>query len=1014
MRGVIAKWCGCWVSALLLLAAEGLYGQGAVGNSCDFVVPFAATAYENNMTVYMCAGSRAANVTVTYYIDLTVSEEVYHIPANGAVKLPLVNRDMMLPETEPGRDYSYKRTLRIHSDVPISAYAHYPYASASGGTNLIPVRSWGYFYNILDVPYDVKPGITITAAYDNTKIEIVPARTTAPTHPAGQPYVITMNKNEAFQVRLPGEGGGVVKEVTGSTVRSIPNESGITYPVSVTVNALSCVLKAGDYEGGSADFELEQENATCRWGKKYITAPFFNADQDLPTEQTMYTLYRIMVRNPATVVKRNGVAMTGLVNNRYYEYVTDKADYIEADEPVMMVQCMLTPKDAKYPIDYNGDGEMIMLSPMEDTGRRADFYIPPDEDIDYNYVTVIVPDGGLPSLRIDGSNSFTYTYPHPQKPGYTVVLKRWDIPQDRYCNVLCDTFFTGMVYALPKRKALAAQSIGFNINPSTYTEGDAMITGKGSDGLMQNFRCVNDSFRLVIKTEYIPQKIEWMLKGYPGLFPNNDNVVVNNPVPDSTVMRDGHTYRYFSLPMYHVFQKPGVYAIPVTVTSSMAPYCGNTQTYITEITALTSPVADFTYTATACLPFTVKLNAAQVPGDTSVITAWNWNLGDKVQATAAAENIYTTEGDKSITLRVTARNGCGDDTVKVIRLKDAIKPNADFQLPAVVCMPYDSARFVNKSTYTGTAPGGMSWQWNFGDASAISTIKDAVHHYNATQPYKVRLIATVSDGCSDTTTLDFATLVNRPKAGFEQSATELCVGSDVTLTDKSVPAAGSSIAQWQWLMGDGGGIISGLNITRRYSRPGNPFTISHFVISREGCRSDTATATIRVYDVPKAEAGPDKELVEGNRTQLDATVLVNGSATIVWSPPAGLSATNIERPYASPKADQLYYLTVTSGICSAYDSVWIKVLPDLKVPNAFTPNNDGNHDRWEIPGLNTYSGAMVQVFNRWGQKVFESKGYPVAWDGTAQGQPLPSGTYYYIIRPGGNKQPLNGVLTIIR
>lgn len=83
-------------------------------------------------------------------------------------------------------------------------------------------------------------------------------------------------------------------------------------------------------------------------------------------------------------------------------------------------------------------------------------------------------------------------------------------------------------------------------------------------------------------------------------------------------------------------------------------------------------------------------------------------------------------------------------------------------------------------------------------------------------------------------------------------------------------------------------------------------------------------------------------------------------------------------------------------------------------PNAFTPNNDGYNDVWNIKELLTNPLCKVTVFNRYGQTVYQSTGYSHAWDGTSQGKPLPTGTYYYIIDPKNGNATTSGPVTIIR
>ena len=86
----------------------------------------------------------------------------------------------------------------------------------------------------------------------------------------------------------------------------------------------------------------------------------------------------------------------------------------------------------------------------------------------------------------------------------------------------------------------------------------------------------------------------------------------------------------------------------------------------------------------------------------------------------------------------------------------------------------------------------------------------------------------------------------------------------------------------------------------------------------------------------------------------------------------------------------------------------------LVIPNAFSPNNDGINDVWDIPNLRDYPGSTVQIFNRSGQLVFTSNGYNKPWDGKYLGAPLPIGTYYYIIDPRNGIKTLSGSITILR
>ncbi|WP_374948969.1 cadherin-like beta sandwich domain-containing protein [Mucilaginibacter sp.] len=82
------------------------------------------------------------------------------------------------------------------------------------------------------------------------------------------------------------------------------------------------------------------------------------------------------------------------------------------------------------------------------------------------------------------------------------------------------------------------------------------------------------------------------------------------------------------------------------------------------------------------------------------------------------------------------------------------------------------------------------------------------------------------------------------------------------------------------------------------------------------------------------------------------------------------------------------------------------------VPNTFTPNGDGINDTWNIGDVDAYPNTTIEVFNRQGQKVFNSLGYGVPWDGTYKGLLLPPGSYYYLIK--NNVNTMSGNLMIIR
>jgi gliding motility-associated-like protein len=115
-----------------------------------------------------------------------------------------------------------------------------------------------------------------------------------------------------------------------------------------------------------------------------------------------------------------------------------------------------------------------------------------------------------------------------------------------------------------------------------------------------------------------------------------------------------------------------------------------------------------------------------------------------------------------------------------------------------------------------------------------------------------------------------------------------------------------------------------------------------------------------------------------------------------------------------------YSVVLTDAQSCKYEAEFeVPVTPEacitpVGVPNTFTPNGDDYNDLWVINHYEEYPEMEVAVFDRWGQRVFYSKGYEKPWDGTYQNQIVPPGVYYYTIKLNNGDAPFTGTLTIIR
>jgi len=161
-------------------------------------------------------------------------------------------------------------------------------------------------------------------------------------------------------------------------------------------------------------------------------------------------------------------------------------------------------------------------------------------------------------------------------------------------------------------------------------------------------------------------------------------------------------------------------------------------------------------------------------------------------------------------------------------------------------------------------------------------------------------------------------------------------------------------------------------------------------------------------------AGPDMTIVAGQSVTLDGS----GADTYSWNPTNTLSAPSSATPTATPTVTTTYTLTGSRDGCTSTDNVTIFISQPITAPNAFTPNGDGINDFWEISGINRFPNAIVEVYSRWGQRLFSSVGYATPWNGTHNGDYIPEGTYYWVIQLNDSSiedsEPITGYVAIVR
>jgi|SRR6185437_4703036 len=212
-----------------------------------------------------------------------------------------------------------------------------------------------------------------------------------------------------------------------------------------------------------------------------------------------------------------------------------------------------------------------------------------------------------------------------------------------------------------------------------------------------------------------------------------------------------------------------------------------------------------------------------------------------------------------------------------------------------------------------------------------------------------------------------------------------CAGSNAGSV-KAIPFEGLGPDSYHWSTGSTYDTAAGLS----------PGTYSVTVTDTSGC-SATASITLTPTAVTANILGPDS-ICSGDQITLTAT----GGSSYSWNNGATTSTITV-----SPTGDSIYQVIARNGPCTANASHVVDVgtgqsLCALAFYNGITPNGDGHNDVWIIDNIELFPGNTVEIYNRWGTRVWNATGYNnnnIAWRGQDyNNKPLPDGTYFYLVK----------------
>lgn len=407
-------------------------------------------------------------------------------------------------------------------------------------------------------------------------------------------------------------------------------------------------------------------------------------------------------------------------------------------------------------------------------------------------------------------------------------------------------------------------------------------------------------------------------------------------------------------------------------------------------------VATTTHTDIICNGQTNGTATAVVTGGTPAYT-YVWSNGDNtVTATGLAVQTYT--------VNVTDANMCSASASASI----AEPPALSVQLGSMPQMCPDIPNgTINAATINGTSPFNYVLTFN---GNALQNNTSGLFDGLASGSYTVS--STDVNGCTATSTV----VLNPPYPDefLITADSASCFGS----SNGAIHVTPISVVNqpYYYSVDNGGNQLTGdfMNLAG-----GNHVLI---MTNKNGCVTDTFTIVEQPALGTIAITPGDTTMQLGESLQLGVSISPYTTADISgysWGQIQGISCADCAAPIVTAYETDEYTVTVTYGKgCLATSSVKVVVEghPPVFIPNAFTPNGDGNNDLFMVYG-EAISKVELSIFNRWGEEIFRSTDRLAGWDGTYKGQMQNPTVYTYvagITYLDGKQIQKKGTVTILR
>lgn len=375
--------------------------------------------------------------------------------------------------------------------------------------------------------------------------------------------------------------------------------------------------------------------------------------------------------------------------------------------------------------------------------------------------------------------------------------------------------------------------------------------------------------------------------------------------------------------------------------------------------------------------------------------SYTWFKDDRLLTGSKAADFLPHETGEYKVQIASAASGCTSTDSMIVRVNP--KPLASILPPsAKVACAGDTIRLM------AVANPLYSYQWLNAGKVLDQEVKSAL---TVTQTGHFVVTVTDTNQCQSTSDEVLLQFNAAPPAAITPFPA-VCENAPVRLALTAEPGGGTFAG-----LGRAAGAVTGSEFDPTKTGPGE-YVITYTLNQVGNTCPGRARQTVIVLPAPSITVA-NATVRRGNEVELNKNSV--DSLSYYWTPSVGLSSPVIAQPFAGPDTTTTYQVRATSPQgCQFTAKLTVTVITILFIPDAFTPNNDGVNDSWEIRGIADFPDCQIEVYNRWGNPVFVSQGYQKPWDGRSGGQDLPPAVYQYVIKPGGSQPHRSGSLLITR